>query len=185
MEFVKTSPTGLEPDTIVQVLLRERLRIAASAALIVRDCHAADDIFQQVVLLALEHRAEIRDRGHLLAWSLRTTRHKAVDWLRGRRLRPLPNEVLDLLEVDWQDVGGVGCPDQTDALRRCVGKLGDQARGLLQMKYADGLSVAVMADRLHRSTDAVYQRLSRLHRALRACVEREMDFPAPREQSAP
>jgi RNA polymerase sigma-70 factor, ECF subfamily len=167
------------------VLLRERLRIAASAALIVRDCHAADDIFQQVVMLALEHRAEIRDPDHLLAWSLRTARHKAVDWLRGRKLRPLPNEVLDLLEADWRDAAGVGCSDQTDALRRCVGKLGTQARGLLRMKYADGLSVAAMAGRLHRSTDAIYQRLSRLHRALRTCVEREMTFTASRESNAP
>lgn len=185
MDYVKTSPTGLEPDTVVQVLLRERVRIAASAALIVRDCHTADDIFQQVVLLALEHRAELRDQDHLLAWSLRTARHKAVDWVRSRRLRPLPNGVLDLLEADWRDAGGIGSSDQTDALRRCVGKLGVEARGLLQMKYADGLSVAVMADRLHRSTDAVYQRLSRLHRALRGCVERELTLKSRRERSAP
>ena len=44
----------LEPDTIVQVLLRERLRVTALAAAVVRDVHAADDIFQQVVLAALE-----------------------------------------------------------------------------------------------------------------------------------
>ena len=176
---------GLESDTVVQVLLRERVRIAASVALVVRDCHAADDIYQQVVMLALEHRADIRDPDHLLAWALRTARHRAVDWLRGRKLRPLPNEVLDLLEADWRDVDGVGCADQTDALRRCLGKLGAQARGVLHMKYADGLTAAAMAVRLHRSTDAVYQQLSRLHRALRACVEREMAFQDHREQSSP
>ena len=42
----------LEPDTIVQVLLRERLRVTALAAAVIRDVHAADDIFQQVVLAA-------------------------------------------------------------------------------------------------------------------------------------
>ena len=183
---MRTSSPGLEPDTVVQLLLRERVRIAASAALTVRDCHAADDIFQQVVLAALEHRADLNDRDHLLAWALRVARHRAIDWVRARHLRPLPNEVLDLLEADWQDPAGVGGSDQSDALRRCVGKLDAAGRGLLQMKYADGLSVAVMADRLHRTTDAVYQQLSRLHRGLRACVERELAFPAPpRGKSVP
>lgn len=178
VEFVKTSPTGLEPDTVVQLLLRERLRIAASAALIVRDAHAADDVFQQVVLSALEHRTRIRDLDHLRAWALRTARHRAIDWARSRHLRPLPNEILDLLEADWGDPAGVGCPDQMAALKRCLGKLPGSSRDLLQMKYANGLTAVAMADRLHRSTDAVYQHLSRLHRSLRACVEREMTVPA-------
>ena len=44
----------LEMDTIVQALLKERRRVTAYAAAVVRDVHAADDIFQQVVLAALE-----------------------------------------------------------------------------------------------------------------------------------
>ncbi|MBY0513593.1 MAG: hypothetical protein K2P78_06740, partial [Gemmataceae bacterium] len=88
----------LETDTVVQVLLQERRRVTAFAAAVVRDVHAADDIFQQVVLTALEGRARFRDADHLLAWSLRAARHRAVDQVRGRRPQPLPDDVLDLLE---------------------------------------------------------------------------------------
>ena len=45
---------GMERDAIVQLLLHERVRLTASAAVIARDVHAADDIFQQVVLAALQ-----------------------------------------------------------------------------------------------------------------------------------
>jgi RNA polymerase sigma-70 factor, ECF subfamily len=164
---------GLEPDTVVQLLLRERLRLVAAAVSVLRDVHAADDAFQQVVLAALEHRAEIRDGDHLLAWALRTIRHRAVDLARRRKIRPLPTHVLDLLEADWGDPAGLESPDRIDALRRCIGKLGDHARELLQQKYFDGMSAVAIADRLHRTPDAVYQSLSRIHRALRACVEQE------------
>jgi len=164
----------LEMDTIVQVLLRERRRVTAYAAAIVRNVHVADDIFQQVVLTALEDRAHFRDSGHLMAWSLRTTRHRAVDSVRRQQLRPLPNEVLDLLEAHWTESDSNGWSDRAEALNRCVGRLADQARELLQMRYGNDMTAHAIARRLGRSDAAVYQSLSRIHRALRACVEGEL-----------
>jgi RNA polymerase sigma-70 factor (ECF subfamily) len=174
----------LEPDAVVQLLLRERLRVTAVAAAVVRDVHAADDIFQQVVLSALEHRGQFRGPDHLLAWSLRAARHRAVDLARRRQLRTLPDEVLDLLEARWADPAGADWSDRAEALHRCLGKLAPPARDLLQMKYADGLTAAAIAAKLRRTIDAVYQSLSRVHRSLRECVERELNpvgNPAPEE----
>jgi RNA polymerase sigma-70 factor (ECF subfamily) len=164
----------IEPDVIVQVLLRERLRITALAAAVVRDVHAADDIFQQVVLSALEVAARFRDTDHVLAWSFRAARHRAVDVARSRRLRSLPDEVLDLMESRWIDPAVVANSDRGEALHHCLGRLGTSARELLQMKYADGLSAAAIADRMRRTSAAIYQNLCRIHRALRDCVEKEL-----------
>src|SRR5262245_24757456 len=130
----------LEPDTIVQVLLRERLRVTALAAAVVRDVHAADDIFQQVVLAALESRSHFRDTDHVLAWSFRAARHRALDLARSRHLRLLPGDVLVLLESRWSDPAAVAGTDGGEALHRCLGRLGVPARELLQMKYADGMT---------------------------------------------
>jgi RNA polymerase sigma-70 factor (ECF subfamily) len=164
----------LEPDTIVQVLLRERLRVTALAAAVVRDVHAADDIFQQVVLAALESAPRFRDTDHVLAWSFRAARHRAVDLARGRRLRSLPDEILDLMESRWADPALAANTDRGEALHRCLGRLGPPARALLQLKYADGLSAAAIADRQRRTAGSVYQNLCRIHRALRECVEKEL-----------
>ena len=67
----------MKADEVVQVLLRCRLRIAGVAAAIARDVHAADDIFQQVVLSALEDKGHFRDSEHLLAWAVRAAKHRA------------------------------------------------------------------------------------------------------------
>lgn len=164
----------LESDTIVQVLLRERLRVTALAAAVVRDVHAADDIFQQVVLSALEVAPRFRDTDHLLAWSFRAARHRALDLARSRRLQSLPDEVLDLLESRWADPELAAATDRGEALHHCLGRLGAPARALLRMKYADGLSAAAIADRQHRTAAAIYQNLCRIHRALRECVEEQL-----------
>ena len=164
----------LEPDVIVQVLLQERLRVTALAAAVIRDVHAADDIFQQVVLAALEHRADFHDAGHVLAWALRVARHRAVDLSRQRQLQALPDEVLDLLESPAGDPASVAWSDRSEALHRCLAELTPSARGLLQMRYGEGLTAVTIAERLKRTADAVYQSLSRLHRWLRECVEKRM-----------
>ncbi|HEY1186444.1 MAG TPA: sigma-70 family RNA polymerase sigma factor [Gemmata sp.] len=164
----------LESDVVVQVLLRERLRITALAAAVLRDVHTADDIFQQVVLAALEHRVEFRDTGHLLAWALRAARHRAVDVCRSRQIRALPDEVLDLLESPGADPAGGSWSDRVEALHRCLAELTPSARGLLQLRYGEGLPAVDIARQLRRTADAVYQSLSRLHRGLRECVERRL-----------
>ena len=164
------------PDAVVQVLLRERLRIAAVAAAVVRDAHAADDIFQQVVLAALEHREAFREPGHVLAWAIRAARHRAIDLARRQRLRYLPDEVLDLLESEWVGPAGPASPDLAEALHDCLDRMAPPTRELLRMKYHDGLPVSAIAGRLCRTADAVYQALSRAHRALRECVERKVNL---------
>jgi RNA polymerase sigma-70 factor (ECF subfamily) len=164
---------GLERDSIVQVLLRERVRIMAMASAVVRDVHAADDIFQQVVLAALQSENVFRDRDHVVAWALRAARHRALDLASRRRLTPLPDDVLDQMEADW--VGpATAWSDQAEALHRCLGRLAGPARDILRMRYAEGLTAVAIAERLRRTADAVYQTLSRAHRALRRCVEQEV-----------
>jgi RNA polymerase sigma-70 factor (ECF subfamily) len=136
--------------------------------------HAADDIFQQVVLAALEDRGQFRNADHLLAWAVRAARHRAIDLSRRRKMISLPDEVLDLLEAQWANPTQASWPDRLEVLHRCVGRLGTRARELLQKKYADGLAVTVIASQVRRTPDAVYQMLSRVHRALRECVAREL-----------
>ena len=166
----------LEPDEVARVLLRERRRIAAVVVAVLRDAHAADDVFQQVVLTALQHRARFRDPDHVLAWGLRAARHRAIDLARRKGVRCLPAAALDALEAGWHEEP---VSDHADALRRCLGKLLAPARRLLAQRYDDGLAVAVIAERSGRTPDAVYQNLSRLHRLLRVCVGRELDPSEP------
>jgi RNA polymerase sigma-70 factor (ECF subfamily) len=119
----------------------------------------------------------------VLAWSFRAARHRAIDLARSRHLRSLPDDVLDLLESRWVDPAVVASSDRGEALHRCLGRLATPARELIQMKYADGLTAAAIADKKQRTAAAVYQNLCRIHRSLRECVERELTGrgAAPRE----
>jgi RNA polymerase sigma-70 factor (ECF subfamily) len=168
---------GLHQNTVVQVLLRERVRIVASVVGMLRDVHAADDVFQQVVLQALQGREQFVEREHLIAWALRAARHRSIDLLQKRGARCLDEAVLELLEDQWATVPDDGLTPRVEALQHCMEKLPPPARRLLQLRYEDGLRCNAVADRLGRTVDAIYQNLSRIHRQLRECIERQLNAP--------
>lgn len=166
---------GLEADIVVAQLLQHRLRLVAVVSSVVRNVHDADDVFQQVVLSALESRGEMHDSDHLIAWAIRAVRHRAIDLARKRSLPTLSDRVLDLLEAEWGDPAGTlrAGTDQEAAVLGCLDKLTPLARDVMTWRYYDGLSVPAIAARLRRTPDAVYQLLSRAHRAVRTCVRVE------------
>jgi RNA polymerase sigma-70 factor (ECF subfamily) len=165
---------GLERDAVVRLLLRERAKILAYIYSILRDAQAAEDVFQDVSVLAIDRCAEIEGERHFLGWVRNAARFKALKAHRDRRGRnlELDDEVLDLLEGAWQRFDDNPARDMVEALRGCLDRLTPRARRLVEMKYVDGLDGAVMAERLGQKVRSIYTALSRVHRALSECLGR-------------
>jgi RNA polymerase sigma-70 factor (ECF subfamily) len=172
---------GLEAEVIVSTLLGHRLRLIAAAVSVVRNSHDADDVFQRVVLTALKSADHFTDPPHLLAWAIRTTRHRALDVARQKKLCVLSDDVLDRLEAEWGDPSSPARSDVAEALNRCLSDLSPAAERVVRLRYFDGLGVPAIAARVRRTSDAVYQVLSRTHRTLRACVEQRLAVARPPE----
>src|SRR5262249_41378697 len=132
------------------------------------------DLFQQVVLKALQICDHYSGPEHLLAWALRAVRHRAIDLLRERRAQCLDEAVLDLLEQQWARSSTHEITDRVEALQQCLENLPERSRSLLRLRYEDGLPCAGVPERLRNSIDAVYQSLSRVHHQLRLCVEQRL-----------
>jgi len=80
--------------------MKSRDRIAAAAWVVVRDAHAAEDIFQNVALKALTKEVSFEAEGAVLSWAFITARREGIDWLRRHRreLTGLDSEVLEMVE---------------------------------------------------------------------------------------
>lgn len=168
---------------ILQCLMAARTRLSAAVWLVVRDTHGAEDIFQNVTLKAMAGRATFETEAALLSWAFITARREAIDWIRRCRRETvgLDDGLLDLLDREWR----VASPAQSarlDALAECLQSTSGEARELLRLRYDEGHSCEEVAARVGLGLDAVYQRLSRLHRRLRECVEGKLG-PVPEEAS--
>ena len=70
---------------ILQTLMRARDRIAAAARIVVRDAHAAEDIFQNVALKAMATKVRFESEGAVLSWAIggsHENRKQACRWSR-------------------------------------------------------------------------------------------------------
>jgi RNA polymerase sigma-70 factor (ECF subfamily) len=142
---------------------------------IVRDSHLAEDIFQDVSIVALRKREEIIDETHFGAWVRRTARLEAMNVLRReqkRRVAP-PAAVLDLLDNHWDNRDLEVARQRSEWLGECLDRLSDRASQLVRWRYVDGASPGQLAERLGRPINTIYVALTRIHRTLAECVRRK------------
>ncbi len=163
----------LSEHDILQALMKARTRLSAAAWLVVRDTHAAEDIFQNVALKAMTREVSFANEGALMSWAFITARRGGIDWLRRhqREALSLDAEVLELLEHEWQSEAAHPAGAKVDALQDCLAAAPESARHLLKLRYFDGYSCEEVAEQMGIGLNAIYKRVSRLHESLKDCIE--------------
>ena len=162
---------------ILRTLMKSRDRIAAAAWVVVRDAHAAEDIFQNVALKALTKEVSFEAEGAVLSWAFITARREGIDWLRRHRKEStgLDPEILERLEQEWLSETAHHGKVRMEALRACLKTLPEKSSRLLRLRYFEGYSCGEVAKKLGTGLNAVYKRLSRLHEGLKECIELRLD----------
>lgn len=168
-------------ETTLSHLFAARPRLCAVAYSVVRDPQIAEDIFQNVALKAVTKNVSFEHEGALLSWAMVTAKREGIDWLRKRKPEAvgLEEEVLDFLHREWIGIE-VGSGDaRMSALKHCLARLPEESRRLLELRYFEGHSCGEVAEIVGIKLDAVYQRLSRLHRQLKLCVDQRLGAEMP------
>jgi RNA polymerase sigma-70 factor (ECF subfamily) len=162
---------------ILRTLMKSRDRISAAAWVVVRDAHAAEDIFQNVALKALTKEVSFESEGALLSWAFITARREGIDWLRRHRKEStgLDPEILDILEQEWLSENIHNGQARMEALRVCLKTLPEKSNLLLRLRYFEGNSCGEVAKKLGTGLNVVYKRLSRVHQGLKECIQLRLD----------
>jgi RNA polymerase sigma-70 factor (ECF subfamily) len=178
---------AMNQQQVVQTLLAARMRVSAAVWVIVRDAHAAEDIFQDVAVKALSADVQFDREPQLISWAQITARHQALNWLRSRKghVLALDETVLELIEREWAPEAMRPEGERIEALRLCLEELPDQSRQILRLRYFEGYSCEEVSRAVGAGLDAVYQRLSRLHRALRECIQKRLEAASQAKLEAP
>ncbi len=158
---------------LMRVLLREQSFLLAYIRSIVTNQHLAEDVFQDISVLALENRQNLESELHLSHWLRRTARHKALNAVqkKANQTASLSKRSMDLLEDEWDQVDLLDHQEQVRRLERCIDLLPDSGRKLIRLRYRDGLAGQQIADRVGRSMGSVYMALSRLRVLLADCMK--------------
>jgi RNA polymerase sigma-70 factor (ECF subfamily) len=159
---------------LVQAVTRHQSMIQAYAYAIVRDFHAAEDVFQEVAVIVAERWETVPAGDGLIPWLRETTRRKALEALRRQRRSSivLSDHILEKLGDSFTP-GGPG-HDLKDALAGCLSRLEGSSRAILEARCSQGLPGEVIAQRVGRTIQSVYSILKRTRMILAQCVERKL-----------
>ena len=155
---------------IAQLVVKHRHGLLAYLYGVLPDAHVAEDLFQEVCVVAVQKASEFQDGTNFVAWARTIARNKLREHLRRRSGVTVDDAFFDGLESAFD---GVRDSDlRKDALRRCLGEIQDRARQMLVWRYEEGLTAASIAGRMGQSRAAVNSLLQRVREILRECVQR-------------
>ncbi|MBI1374390.1 MAG: sigma-70 family RNA polymerase sigma factor [Phycisphaera sp.] len=168
---------SVNSEQIVQVLMRQRTKLLAYIRVIVRDNHMAEDVLQEVSMLAVRKADQIDGAEGIERWVFKAARLEAMNFLRRRHSDPLTLDAAVLDAIDARLTAAAALPDSdvSDALTQCVEQLSPYARRLVQMRYGEGLTGQRLAESLDRKLNTVYVALTRIHHVLQDCVRTRME----------
>ena len=158
---------------IAQLVVKHRHGLLAYLYGVLPDAHVAEDLFQEVCVVAVRKAAEFQDGTNFVGWARTIARNKIREHLRRRSGIAVDDAFFEGLESAFDAVReGLDTDLRKEALRRCLGELQERARQMLAWRYEEGLSAAGIAGRTGQSRAGVNSLLQRIREILRECVER-------------
>lgn len=167
---------SLEQDQIIELILRNRIRLTAFIRSIVSDCHSAEDIFQHVCLLALQSSEKFNDTTHLLKWTWMVCRTESLKNLHTRKNHPVifDEHILEMIQSESEKTTFLDDPEIYSILQKCLSLLSMPVQFMLKKRYQENLTGARLAEILNRDVNSTYVAISRAHRALYQCMRKRI-----------
>lgn len=164
-------------DAFSRLVLRHQGALRACIAVRLDEPHHAEDLAQEVLILAYRKLAEFDARRPFAPW----LRGIAFNLLRNhwRKARAVPygapEELLSLADAEI-DALHEECRegDWQAALQSCLGELDGAPRQLVRTRYEEDVGVAEICRRSGKKHSAVTMQLHRIRLQLRECVERRL-----------
>ncbi len=132
----------------------------------------ADDVLQATNLVMWSKREEFREGSDFAAWAARIAYYEVLTSRKRKARDRLRFDDALIAQLSREAGGEAGRMDTLlQMLRRCMERLSEPDRELLEMQYADGLRPRQIAVRLGRSPGAIAQAMHRIRMSLLKCID--------------
>lgn len=170
----------LTPDDRLERFTRHWLEshraVSAFIRLSVHDLHHAEDVLQEVAADASRNFDQYDPDRPFVAWLIGIARQRIADYFRSsnRRQLPIAPDVADAIAQAHIDLSDE-MDDRLIALRKCMDRLPDRHRKLIDQRYDRGLGLGDIASAIGSNAKAVNALFTRIRKALQGCIEQRME----------
>lgn len=176
MERKITSTDKRRAEEFLELYASCEHRLYAYIVMLIGNPVDARDILQDTALTLWQKYDEFDRSRPFFAWAHEFARYRTLRYrqIHANDAPTLEPEALNALAARFVDDEGNRDDLYSDALPGCIEELSDGDRELIQLRYAGGVAVKMLAEKLNRSENAVSQSLARVRRLLRKCVEKNI-----------
>ncbi len=159
----------------VSLLTRHSRRIYGFIRSLVPHQTDAEDLFQETSTTLWEQFDHFCLGTDFRAWAFQIAYYKVLNYRQRRARLPqlFDEDMIELLAAERLLLDD-SLEARFRALADCYGKLSEQDRELVDLRYAERATVLQVADQISRSTDFVYKALRRIHGSLYRCIDRTL-----------
>lgn len=163
------------PSEIVSLVARHQARLRGLVRCLLVRSSDVEDVLQEVNSVLWEKAEEFQPGTDFWAWASQIARFKALNHIR-RYSRDrlvfdgkLLNELADLAHVRLSQMD-----HRREALEGCLNELSSPQRQLIDLRYAGGYAIEVIAEMIGRPQASIRQTLYRVRQTLLACIESKL-----------
>lgn len=162
-------------EEFVRLFARDEWALRVFVRSLVPTWDDADEVVQDVALVAWRKFAEFQPGTSFLSWLRVIARFKVLSYRRklARDRLVFSEELIAVLADEAEDESELR-PRERAALEGCLGKLSEPQRQLVAVAYAAGTTVKDEALRLGVKPGTLYMRLSRIRQQLLDCIQRTL-----------
>lgn len=153
--------------------------VSAFVASIVRDFAARDDVLQEIAVAVLESYVRYDASRSFQAWALGIARNQIRTYLRDKSRDRLAFDEQAIASLAEAFDDSVGYLRQLEHLQSCLDQLDEKAQHLIQLRYAQDLKPATIAEKVDTAANTVSKALQRIRERLRDCVRRRTSAESP------
>lgn len=154
-----------------------RAELVAYARSLLGDYTAAEDAVQEAMLVVVKKFDQFREGTSVLAWCRAIVRLEVLRAKQQRqRERTLADRLLDdAVDAAFEEFQTARRRDDSqvwhEALERCLGRVAERGRRVLNARFVDELSYQQIGQRVGMTLEAVRKALFRVKKQVRSCVE--------------
>ena len=140
--------------------------------------HTAQEIAQESFMEAFKSFDNFDSTlGSFGGWIRGIIRNKYLERIRKSREIPLGQEIIDLIEKEyenWDELGRNSGTDVFDFLKKCLENLSLVHKRIVELFYYEKRKCVEIAESEHLSEPTVRKRLERIRGGLKECIDRKM-----------
>lgn len=164
-----------EKAPFVKLLMANYSRIYAYIISLVPNDSDADDLMQETAAVMWENFDRFEPGSNFVSWAVTVAKFQVMKYRKNHQRSRiiLSDKVYDLLVSETEKIQEES-QDRLQALRGCLRKLSDDDQHFIKMRYYEGASARIVAQKVGTSIDAVYRYGARLNHLLLGCVRRAL-----------